>query len=112
MPLQSFLCELFTSEDHDLPTRPKPSTFNSRQRTVKFPLFYPAKTPKGVLLIERVLGEGLYSPGDQAMLFRWGWVCLSLTQPMLQLECGWVIGNDPIAATLEIGLSELYRYRQ
>lgn len=87
MPLQSFLCKLFTSEDHDLPTWPKPSIFNSRQVTVKFPLFYPAKTPKEMSLIGRVLGEELYSPGDQALLFRWGWVCLSLTQPVLQPEC-------------------------
>lgn len=48
---------------------PAHSTADSRQATVNFPLFYPAKTPKGVLLIGRVLGEGLYSPGDQALLF-------------------------------------------
>lgn len=63
IPLLS-LCKLFTSEDHDLPTcfyllGCKSSTFNSRQATVKFPLFYPAKTPKVVLLIGRVLGEWL-----------------------------------------------------
>lgn len=52
-----------------------------------FPCSTQQRAQRGVLLIGKVLGEGLYSPGYEALLFRWGWVCLSLTQPVLQPEC-------------------------
>lgn len=64
---------------------PALSTADKQQSNL--PLSHPAKIPKGVPLIGRAMGEGLCSPGDQALLFRWGWVCLSLSLPVLQPHC-------------------------